>query len=63
MSHTRTRLSRRGRTLVLEDYPEANIKWCQSQDIQFMVRLLYMSPYPCPDAAWAFSNLAYPETR
>lgn len=24
-------------TLVLEDYPEANLKWCQSQDIQFMV--------------------------
>ncbi|KAL7425056.1 tyrosine-protein phosphatase siw14 [Cryptotrichosporon argae] len=23
-------------TLVLEDYPEANLKWCQSQDIQFM---------------------------
>ena len=24
------------RTLVLEDYPEANLKWCQSQDIQFL---------------------------
>ncbi|GFZ52345.1 Tyrosine-protein phosphatase SIW14 [Saitozyma sp. JCM 24511] len=23
-------------TLVLEDYPEANLRWCQSQDIQFM---------------------------
>ncbi|WWC65783.1 uncharacterized protein I303_108405 [Kwoniella dejecticola CBS 10117] len=23
-------------TLVLEDYPEANLEWCQSQDIQFM---------------------------
>ncbi|KAL1408246.1 tyrosine-protein phosphatase siw14 [Vanrija albida] len=23
-------------TLVLEDYPEANLKWCQEQDIQFM---------------------------
>ncbi|EIW71565.1 hypothetical protein TREMEDRAFT_26965 [Tremella mesenterica DSM 1558] len=23
-------------TLVLEDYPEANLSWCQSQDIQFM---------------------------
>ncbi|WVR08097.1 hypothetical protein IAU60_005143 [Kwoniella sp. DSM 27419] len=23
-------------TLVLEDYPEANLAWCQSQDIQFM---------------------------
>ena len=27
------------RTLVLEDYPEANLNWCQSQDIQFMVRI------------------------
>lgn len=25
------------RTLVLEDYPDANLKWCQSQDVQFMV--------------------------
>lgn len=25
-------------TLVLEDYPEANLEWCQTQDIQFMVR-------------------------
>lgn len=24
-------------TLVLEDYPEANLEWCQNQDIQFMV--------------------------
>lgn len=24
-------------TLVLEDYPEANLQWCQDQDIQFMV--------------------------
>ncbi|CAK9784299.1 hypothetical protein CC85DRAFT_68058 [Cutaneotrichosporon oleaginosum] len=23
-------------TLVLEDYPEANLQWCQDQDIQFM---------------------------
>ncbi|GMK57513.1 hypothetical protein CspeluHIS016_0403470 [Cutaneotrichosporon spelunceum] len=23
-------------TLVLEDYPEANLEWCQDQDIQFM---------------------------
>ncbi|KAI9638979.1 tyrosine phosphatase family-domain-containing protein [Dioszegia hungarica] len=23
-------------TLVLEDYPDANLKWCQSQDVQFM---------------------------
>ncbi|ORX37769.1 tyrosine phosphatase family-domain-containing protein [Kockovaella imperatae] len=23
-------------TLVLEEYPEANLKWCQDQDIQFM---------------------------
>ncbi|WWD20255.1 hypothetical protein CI109_104731 [Kwoniella shandongensis] len=23
-------------TLVLEDYPDANLDWCQSQDIQFM---------------------------
>ena len=28
------------RTLVLEEYPEANLKWCQSQDIQFMVCIL-----------------------
>ena len=27
-----------GRTLVLEDYPDANLKWCQAQDVQFMVR-------------------------
>lgn len=26
-------------TLVLEDYPEANLEWCQNQDIQFMVSL------------------------
>lgn len=24
-------------TLVLEDYPEANLEWCQDQDVQFMV--------------------------
>lgn len=24
-------------TLVLEDYPDANLEWCQAQDIQFMV--------------------------
>ncbi|KAK4685794.1 hypothetical protein P7C73_g4342, partial [Tremellales sp. Uapishka_1] len=23
-------------TLVLEDYPEANLKWCSTQDVQFM---------------------------
>lgn len=25
-------------TLVLEDYPDANLEWCQNQDIQFLVR-------------------------
>lgn len=24
---------------MLEEYPEANLKWCQSQDIQFMASL------------------------
>ena len=35
----RSRAEADSRTLVLEDYPEANLKWCQSQDIQFMVGL------------------------
>lgn len=24
-------------TLVLEDYPDANLKWCEERDVQFMV--------------------------
>lgn len=26
-------------TLVLEDYPDANLKWCEERDVQFMVGL------------------------
>lgn len=32
-----TFLTKAPRTLVLEEYPKANLEWCQSQDIQFMV--------------------------
>ena len=24
-------------TLVLEDYPDGNLKWCEERDVQFMV--------------------------
>lgn len=27
-------------TLVLEDYPDSNLKWCEERDVQFMVRPL-----------------------
>jgi hypothetical protein len=45
-------------TLVLEDYPEANLKWCQSQDIQFMA-----SPIIDLCHTAHVSNLAFQETR
>ena len=32
-------------TLVLEDYPDGNLKWCEERDVQFMVRLLYLDMY------------------
>lgn len=32
-------------TLVLEDYPDGNLKWCEERDVQFMVSLLYLDLY------------------
>lgn len=50
------------RTLVLEDYPEANLKWCQSQDIQFMVCPLLRSLLRWEDLM-PHSNSVFPVTR
>ena len=33
-------------TLVLEDYPDGNLKWCEERDVQFMVGLL-LPCHPC----------------
>lgn len=38
-------------TLVLEDYPEANLEWCQQQDIQFMVSLERLPATHCSEQA------------
>lgn len=52
-------------TLVLEDYPDSNLKWCEERDVQFMV-----SPDDqiyCLERAieliWINSNSVYQVTR
>ena len=30
-------------TLVLEDYPDGNLKWCEERDVQFMVYSSYLT--------------------
>ena len=30
-------------TLVLEDYPDGNLKWCEERDVQFMVCPTYLT--------------------
>lgn len=54
-------------TLVLEDYPEANLEWCQQQDIQFMVRTFASHASPgcrrLPGLADTRSNSAFRATK
>lgn len=47
-------------TLVLEDYPDGNLKWCEERDVQFMVCF----PWFLGVLLWLTnSNLGYPVTR
>jgi hypothetical protein len=47
-------------TLVLEDYPETNLRWCEERDVQFMVsRLICTEKY----GSWQVSNLGSQETK
>jgi len=46
-------------TLVLEDYPDGNLKWCEERDVQFMVSLLLPHSIMFTDG----SNLGFLEIR
>ena len=46
-------------TLVLEDYPDGNLKWCEERDVQFMVSLLLTFYMMLTDG----SNLGFLEIR
>jgi hypothetical protein len=48
-------------TLVLEDYPDTNLKWCEERDVQFMVGSL--ARYFMWKVGADYSNSVYLETR
>lgn len=44
-------------TLVLEDYPDSNLKWCEERDVQFMVRSPLQDDHPMCGEARALTEL------